>query len=306
MKILGLWVSKYFSGSNDERFVRPLEALGHEVKVVALEDAGVEARLLKAISSFNPDVILHVPYPGTVRLEVLRAISFESPIVTICWNGDDEWAFADSNMKNVETSKAHNWVVTTDETAVKKYRDAGITRLILKSWGFSGKDWTKKKTKKDIDFYFCGQKTPLRDHYLRALKDAGHNVLIHGAGYSNPIPLDEMIQNYRRAKIGLNFTGGDKNGFVYHQVKARNFEIAAVGTFQLTEWAPGLARLFNNGTNIECFKDTRDLLKKAAKFIKDDDYRAGIAERGYLKARQYSYETIFKDILEKTRVRKIE
>lgn len=306
MKIIGLWVSKYFSGSTDERFLKPLQNLGHEVLIVNLEDPGVEGRLLKAIETFKPDVILHVPYPNSIRKEVLKNISFNSEIVTICWNGDDEWAWdaAEGSFHPSELCKVHNWVVTTDPKAVERYAKLDFKRVILKSWGYSSQDWSKKKVKKEIDVYFCGQKTPERDYFLRGLRDQDIKVIIHGAGYSDPILLSDMIENYRRARIGINFVTGKKKEFVYQQMKARNFEIPAAGTFILTENLPDLKEYFKPGFHLDTFSSPSQMINKVKFYLKNENIREQMAVRAQERVRRYSYETIFKDVLSLTKLRK--
>jgi spore maturation protein CgeB len=301
MRIVGLWVSKYFSGSTDERFLKPLLKLGHDVRIVPLEGGGADARLLKCVKEWQPQAIIHVPYPGTIRNEIIKGLK-TAKVKTICWNGDDEWAWqtATEAFHPKALAEAHDWVVTTDADATNKYQKAGhIKKLILESWGFSASDWRRRETEKDLDIYFCGQSTTERNIYLRELRDAGFEVLIEGAGYSKPVSLDEMAYNYRRARIGLNFTSGKKGDFAYKQVKARNFEVPACGTFMLTEGCGQLLRYFAPGTEIATFDSVRELLAQCRYYLENWEAREQIAARGHAAVQEYSYEKIFRRVLEK-------
>lgn len=299
MKILGLWVSEYSSGSTDERFVKPLKNLGHEVRVLPLETMGMEGKLLKEIEEWKPDILLHVPYSQSVRAEIIRYISFNTKTVTISWNGDDEWLM--NYPWHLERIPIYNHCITTHEPSLKKYKDIDYDRVILGQWGFSAQDWKKGSGKKDIEVYFCGARTPERDRYIRDLKDCGVPIVFEGPGYSKEkISLQRMIKNYQRAKIGLNFTLGVKENFVYTQVKARNFEIPATGTFMLTEQCPDLKRFYKEN-EIETFKDSESLVKQIAYFLKNDFTREKIASAGYKSSKQNSYENIFKSLLKQVK-----
>ena len=279
-RILALWVVNYYSGSTSERFVKPLKRLGYEVDVIPLESKTVDMELV--LNAPKYDLLLHLPYPNTVRPEIIKSL----PIKTIAWNGDDEWFWQKFPKFSKQIAKSHDFCITTFEPALKNYGNG-----ILASWGHSS-DWKPKKVKKDIDVYFCGAKTDERDIYLEQLKQYGIKAEVDGPGYSRKIPLRNMIDKYRRAKIGLSFLMGKKDRY-YYQVKARTFEIPAVGTFQLSEGSPELARLFNDN-EIKIFWNEGELIKKIEYYLKHDDEREKIAKAGHEKNKQYSYEKIFK------------
>lgn len=296
-KILGLWVDNYYSGSTTERFKKPLESLGYSVNVIDLFSKGVEAELIKQAASY--DYLIHVPYPGSVRLELIHSLKEKHGIKTIVWNGDDEWMFsnASNSFHPLLLSKAHDYTITTSEEAFHKYPES--SKVILAQWGYSASDWVRRKVKKTIDVYFCGARNKHRDIYIRTLLDSGVKVVFQGPEYSkSKISLDEMIRNYRAARIGLNFTVGAKNCKEYGQVKARNFEIPAVGTFQLSEHCSELPNYFKYKKEIAVFSSPKELLEKIKYYLGNEEERETIALAGHKRNKDYSYEKIFKRIFE--------
>ena len=283
MRILCLWVDKYFSGSTSERFLKPLKALGHQCTVMPLEDGNVEKRLFEATNVDNYDMLLHLPYPNTMRLEIIQHL----PIRTVAWNGDDEhyWQIHPEFAKKIE--ETHDYCITTYKPALERYRNG-----ILGSWGYSD-DWAPKKTEKDIDIYFCGSKTPIRDMYIEALIDAGFKIVLDGSGYSGKVPFKTMIDRYRRAKIGLNFVTENKDKFIYQQVKARTFEIPAVGTFMLSENCREIHDYFRQQIDFDTFIDTKSLVRLCKYYLKENIKRELIAKSGHKRNKKYSYELMF-------------
>jgi hypothetical protein len=288
MRILALWVVNYQSGCTSERFIKPLEALGASVDVIPLEEPNVESKLIKAVKTGNYDLLLHLPYPGKVRLEVIKSL----PIMTLAWNGDDEWYWNTHNKFAKDIADSHEYCVTTYKPALSFYK-----RGILGSWGYSS-DWKPKKIKKDIDIYFCGGKTDIRDMYLKRLIDDGFKVVIDGPGYSGKVPLQTMIDRYRRAKIGLSFVSENKNDYYYQQIKARTFEIPAVGTFQLSEYCDEIKGLFRKD-EIATFVSDADLSRLCKYYLRHEAERERIAKNGLKRSKEYSYEKIFKRIFKR-------
>lgn len=285
MRILCLWVVNYQSGSTSERFVRPLKSLGHTVDIIALEEGNIESKLIEATNFDKYDFLLHLPYPNTVRLEVIKHL----PITTIAWCGDDEWFWNKYPDHARAIEKCHDYCVTTHKASLNKYRSG-----ILGSWGYSN-EWKPLKVEKDIDIYFCGSKTPIRDMYFEALIDQGFKVVMDGPGYSGKVPLKTMINRYQRAKIGLSFVTENKGELLYQQVKARSFEIPAVKTLQISEYCDGLRDVFKNN-EIIYFRNKNELIKKCDHFLYNDKERDEIAARGHLRARKHSYKKTFSQI----------
>lgn len=295
-RILGLWVVDYHSGSNSDFFEKPILNLGYELDIVPITEFGCEARLAKQLVSKKYDLLIHVPYRNHPRPEFIRSIAGKTKTLAI--NGDDEWLWKDPN-GTAKLAGFYDYCATSVPESKKRYDRLGQKALDF-NWGYSS-DWKPKNVEKKYDVYFCGQGNPRRDEYLNQIIDAGIRIKVDGPGYSGKIDFKEMINRYRMAKIGINFVTGEKDKFIYQQVKCRNFEVPAVKTFMLSEWCPALDRFFISGEEIESFKTIPEAITKIQYYLRNDYEREAIATTGYERNKAYSFEKtlkrIFKEIL---------
>lgn len=86
--------------------------------------------------------------------------------------------------------------------------------------------------------------------------------------------------NYQRAicgsKIALCFLSTN-NRDTYTR---RNFQIPAMGVFQLSQYSGDLATLFSEGRDIEFFRDVDELIDKVAFYLRNSEARERIARAG--------------------------
>ncbi|MDP3673058.1 MAG: glycosyltransferase [Telluria sp.] len=109
--------------------------------------------------------------------------------------------------------------------------------------------------------------------------------------------IDGMIQNrfvghgekakaFRGAKIVLN----NLNPAEIWGTNVRTFEICGAGGFQLVDWRPGLAQLFEIGKELVAFDDLADLKSKITHYLAAPDERLAIAAAGRARAlRDHTY-----------------
>jgi spore maturation protein CgeB len=70
------------------------------------------------------------------------------------------------------------------------------------------------------------------------------------------------------------------------QIKARHFEIAGCGGFQLTYYCEDLERHFVIGDEVAVYLDPDDLVDKVRFYLAHDEERERIAAAGYERARR--------------------
>lgn len=151
-------------------------------------------------------------------------------------------------------------------------------------------------TEKDIDISFVGAMKGKvgRSNYLKALMNAELDISVFGMGTTQGVvSRDRAIDIYRRSKINLNFTGSSLftpldweqsiNRRV-RQVKGRCSMIALCGAFVLSEYAPGIEKLFNIGNEIDVFHDEEELIEKARFYLTHESLREEMAVRAYARA----------------------
>lgn len=142
------------------------------------------------------------------------------------------------------------------------------------------------------DITTAGSQHSWRVAYLKHL--AGYDVKLWG----NPPPLwmptgpvdgmyqgrtvhnHEKVRAFRGAKIVV-------NNLLYGETwggNARLFEVAGAGAFQMVDWRPGLAQLFEEDKEVIMFRSAADLRRGIDYWLPRDAERRAIAEAGMRRA----------------------
>jgi len=160
-------------------------------------------------------------------------------------------------------------------------------------------------TPKSIDVSFVGamRNKVGRGEYAEALRTAGINIQAFGLGTpAGFVSRNEAIDVYRRSRINLNFTGGSVVTPFDHQlginrrirgVKGRCQMIALCGSFVLSEYAPGIERLFDIGREIDVFHDRAELADKVRYYLAHESEREEMAAKAHARARAQYEERDF-------------
>lgn len=169
---------------------------------------------------------------------------------------------------------------------------------------------------KTIDVSFVGamQGQIGREEYREALARAGIDPYLRGQGTRNgPIAPAEVINTYRRSRVNLNFTGvvphtpltaGLSITRRVRQVKGRCTKIALCGSFVLSEYAPGIEKLFDVGTEIDVFHDAEELVEKTRFYLAHEDRREEMAARAHTRAlQQYDAAKFWPEMVRAIRAR---
>jgi hypothetical protein len=169
----------------------------------------------------------------------------------------------------------------------------------------------------DIAVSFVGDMTkPGRREWVSVLEAAGIAVQDYGYGSRNgTIADDAVIDVFLRSKINLNFTSTNPPAWVLrrhperrgiHQIKARPFDLAALGKFCLCEWAPCVDHWFRADEEIGVFRNAGELVAAAKRYLEDEGARQRVAAAAHERyCRDYVPHTqfgrIFADLLAKPR-----
>ena len=144
MKIL-LNVRKYDYGIKErgysfeyDNFYRVLKNLGHNVYLYDFpteeQKYGKEKmgeNLLKAIDTYRPDLIFNCFHPGDFAMNSVKKLH-DKKIRSVIWMTDDEWLW---EVFSKHVAKYFDYVITTDDKAIPKYKKIGYKRMILSQWG---------------------------------------------------------------------------------------------------------------------------------------------------------------------------
>jgi len=198
-------------------------------------------------------------------------------------------------------------ILTTDYYATFKYSQMGIDSI----WYFPSYDTTKYKhlnLERNIEVSMIGRmdKDDTKE-LIEYLSNNNITVETYGLGTERGfIDFEAMIKVFNSTKINLNTTGIAPNTLMelepaIHKIKqnkGRITEIALTKSFVLSEYAPGIEKIFELGKEIEVFKDKEELLQKVKYYLAHEDEREEIAKRGYERAlRDYNSEIVFPRII---------
>jgi spore maturation protein CgeB len=167
------------------------------------------------------------------------------------------------------------------------------------------------------DVSFVGGGHPWRSFVVSRLRKAGISVYTAGPFWpAGTLSTTEMVRTFSRSRINLNLANGRnwdiryllttrralrttlRTGKVREGIKARHFEIAGSGGFQLSYYEEDLERHFQIGEEIAVYIDVDDLVEKVRYFLSNDAERERIAAAGLQRARaEHTAERRMRDLL---------
>lgn len=151
---------------------------------------------------------------------------------------------------------------------------------------------------RDLGATFVGGLHANRHEYLKQIASfSSVPVRYLGGGAENKMDMSQMVMNFNRSHINLNFSLNTNLRHAFRQIKGRIFEIPLCGGFLLTEYAEDLEKYFNIGAEIESFESPKEAAEKISYFLANPDRREEIALNGYKRAvAEYSGESILRSV----------
>ena len=190
-------------------FFDSLRSMGHDLLyfdfMTAEKQLGrhrMNKRLVDIADSENPDLMFTVLYRNQLSKRAVRQISERMNTVTVNWFCDDHWRF-----ETFSRFWAHsfNWVVTTESTAMPKYRALGYDHAIQSQWACNHSLYRRLDCPKKYDVSFIGQPHGDRRDVIGGLEDRGIRVHTWGHGWKNGrLSHHEMIERFNETRINLN------------------------------------------------------------------------------------------------------
>lgn len=273
--------------------------------------AAMNAHLIETTAEWRPDVAMFSLYTDQILPETVTRL--RSLTKTLCFFHDDTW--------RVEFSRAwarvFDFVTTPDVYGQRKYQRVGITNVIPFPFGCHDGVYQKLPDSKKIhDVSFVGSWHPYREWLLDRLRKAGFSVYVAGYGWPHgAVDQEEMIRIFNQSRVNLNLSNSvswdaryllqSPRGFINRmrspksgeQLKARVFELACCGAFELSYYVEGLERYFLIGDEIGIYTDPDDLSAQVRFYLEDDDLRERIASAGYARAhRDHTFRARFKTV----------
>lgn len=193
------------------------------------------------------------------------------------WFPDDPHELAVS----VRLAAAYDWFFTHDSSSLDRHRTAGARAYYL-AFGCDpsyvrpldgGGRWRTA-------LVFVGSRDPVRERVMGELADLG--LAVWGPGWPNgPVYGDDFVRALSGGTLGLNVhqqfgEGGDPARYGTG-ANMRVFELAAVGTPQLSDAKGDIARHFSPGREIVLYKSVAELRDRARELLGDEKLRRSLA-----------------------------
>jgi spore maturation protein CgeB len=308
-------------------FYEPLLAMGHEVSYfdVLGAPAGdrVSSTLLEQVDRDKPELLFACLFRDELRRDVVRQISDGGTTLTYNWFCDDHWRF-DGFTRS--WAPCFNFVSTTAESALPKYKQAGISNVLRTQWAAATDRYRPHGLPLRYDVSFVGQKYGDRGKVLEHVRRSGIDVRTWGTGWgvrdrdrwllsrrgvsqlggSNILrrregltrcTQDEMVEIFEQSRISLNLTEPSQGS--ERQIKGRTFEIPACRGVLLTGPAEGIEEYYEPEREIVVYDDAAEIPGLCRSLLDDDARRERIREAGYRRTiAEHTYRHRFNKLFE--------
>jgi spore maturation protein CgeB len=261
--------------------------------------------LLKHIKEWSPDVVFI--YRGThIFKKTLESIKqFDPKLVLVGYNNDDPfapgygrsvlWRHFVNGLSVLDLALAYRHRNLTD------YQKAGAKRIeLLRSWYIPDRNYPidltpEQELQYGCDIAFIGHNEPdLRVDCLEAIVKAGYKLKLYGPPYE----WDPILKKHPTLKtlLPVKLVWGQEYNLAINGAKValvflsklnqdsytrRSFEIPATATPVLSEYTEDLSSMFNEGEEIEFFRDPSELVLKLNGYLSDNTRRLRIGRKGF-------------------------
>ncbi len=177
---------------------------------------------------------------------------------------------------------AYDWFFTHDTSSLDHHRRAGVRASYL-AFGCDPayvRPLPEVRPRWRAPLVFVGSRDPVREHVLRQLADLG--LATWGPGWpGGPVYGDDYVRALAGGTVGLNIHQqfGERGAPERYGTGAnmRVFELAAVGTPQLSDAKADIARHFTPGREIVLYRGVPELRDRVRALLADQDLRRSLA-----------------------------
>jgi spore maturation protein CgeB len=259
-------------------FYLPLLSLGHQVVFFDTSIYG-DPELATLIEHEKPDLLFCIMTgnpaicPGE-PWDIIKKETESGRTLTFNWFCDDAWRFEDFSK---EVCWNFNAVATTDSPEdVEKYKEIGYNNSIYAPWHANSDVYSGIHSIKTSHMCFVGSSYGDREEVFEAVNKAGVSLF-----HYSKISFEDMIWNYSRAWIGLNLSKNNNDSTGKLILKARPFEITAVGSLLVTQNAVGLSDCYEIDKEVVTFDSTDELIHKCKYLIDNPQVVNTMAANGH-------------------------
>jgi hypothetical protein len=272
----------------------------------------INRQLRAAVEGFRPNVVivsrgLHI-WPSTLRWIRGRRIWLGN------WNPDDfrnplnASRFSRSGLKEYDVLFTHRRHLLDTYRGMGGRRVEHIALCYDPSVHFPGSLTDRDRADWDSDLSFIGSWSRRREELLQGSGKLQYRIWgtswhhaspkFRGAGHrieGRRVHEAELRSAFAGTKLTVNILTIENADLI----NLRNFEAPACGVAQLAERSADVSELFTDGLDIALFSTPEELEEKALFYLRNDDIRTRLAERGraLVVAGNHTYAARMKQIL---------
>lgn len=192
-------------------FYDTLVKMGHDIlyldlgaPIEHLGEGGLDRRLLEVVEEEAPDLLFTSLFADELSRETIEEVTDTTDTTTVNWFSDDTWRF---DTFSRHWAPAFDWVVTTDQGALRSYQEEGIDNVIKSQWACNHFLYHDRGLRPEHDLTFVGQAHGYRPAIIEHLKREGLPIQAWGSGWDNGrVSLEGMIQIFNSSRINLNLS----------------------------------------------------------------------------------------------------
>jgi hypothetical protein len=218
-------------------------------------------------------------------IEVAQA-RIGAPTVNLCMDDKHSWSgpwMGDHRAGQVDIARVFDLSVTTSPVAVEWYAVEG-GRAIYMPEGFDADAFHPMMVPRDIPVSFVGAAYGTRPEFIRYLRRNSIPIETFGSGWRGSRWVENVCEIFNRSIVNLGIGGVGYSGSLT-TLKGRDFDVPGTGGgAYVTTYNPDLARHFNIGTEIACYR-TRDEAVEIIRWLLANQHEAAaMAERAHARA----------------------
>src|SRR5579859_1599494 len=174
----------------------------------SLGRAAMNKRLREVVRAERPDLLFTVLFRDELDRRSVRDISLSGETLTFNWFCDDHWRF--ENFSSI-WAPCFNWVATTAQSAIPKYKLLGYDHAIKTQWACNPFTYRPLGLPLTYDATFVGLPHGDRRYVLERVRNAGIDLKVWGAGWpAGRLSQSAMIEVFNRSRVNLNLSNASR------------------------------------------------------------------------------------------------
>ncbi len=261
----------------------------------------------EAAKSLEPDVILFYARPGLLSEEVFETLRRRWNCPLFGLNLDDKFQFFPYGIFSKGDDNYQQWArrfdlnLTSSLAATDWYRERGLACLYAPA-GMHRPEGLRAPDSASFEYVlsFVGSCKPDRAILINQLLGHGVRVNVFGSGWPRSQWLDDANRVFRGTQINLGM-GFASESRTLTALKARDFECPGAGACYLTTYNWELARHYDLGKEILCYRSLEEFLELYAYYRKRPAACLAVAQAAWRRcSNEHTWELRYRRIFEQT------